>query len=203
MKDMSIESFCNQYPANPDVRAIVGSEMITGRSDKSLVVILAVELAKEGRNGVRKLIDKLNPSDTAFEIVSSDFQSLPAEDRENMFTSFAAFVFGNSVLSLERTLVNGEYDHEDFCNRYNLEASSFLLTRVEGTEKIEKLSYDKLAIMHSLVKEDKTFAIFFEEKGIQAMPNILRQFLETAGIIPIIQKDILPIYEPRAKFLVG
>jgi len=199
---MSIENFCSQYPADPDIREIVGKKM-TGRSDKSLVVLLAVNLAREGRDGGKKLIDKLNSSNTAFEMDIADFQRLPAEDRKNMFANFAAFVFGNSVLSLERALVNREYDHKDFCNRYNLEASSFHLSKVEvGIEEREELSYEKLSTMHSLVRQDKTFAIFFKE-GIQAMPNILRRFLETGGIIPVIQEDILPIYESRAKFLVA
>lgn len=200
---MSVENFLKQYPANLDVRTIVEAKKTEGRSDMSLVAILAAQLAKEGRNGAREIINKLNPSDTMSEIARGDFQRLSVVDRNNMFTNFAGFIFGNSVVSLERTLVNGEYDHEDFCERYNLEINSFQLERIKaGTEKIEKLSSEQLKRMRSLVKEDLTFSIFFEEKGIQALPNTLRRFLETTGIVPLIQNDIVPKYKPRANFLV-
>lgn len=135
-----------------------------------------------------------------FKLDGEDFQNLSAEDRKDLFTNFAAFVFGNAVLSLERTLVNRQYDHEEFCERFNLGANSLQLDEVQvRTEKREELSPE----MSSLIKEDPTFAIFFEEKGVQALPNPLRQFMETGGILRVIREAILPIYKPRVKRVVA
>lgn len=201
---MSIESFCNQYPASPDVRVIVDTGRTEGQSHMSSVVILAAQLAREGQDGARKIINKLNPSNTMSKVAREDFQHLSVGDRRDMFINYAGFVFGNSVVSLEKTLVNTEYDHEEFCRHYNLGINSFELENITaGTEEREKLSFEQLTRMRSLIKQDLTFAIFFEEKGLQALPNILRQFLEERQIISVIQRDILPIYKPRADFLIA
>lgn len=202
---MSVEIFCNRYPAGPNVRRMVGiDQIVNGRSDMSLVVMLAVQLAREGRDEVRKLISKLSPSNAMFEIGGEDFQGLPEEDRRNMIINFAAFVFGNSVVSLERTLIDREYDHEKFCKDYNLAAKSLQLATIEvGTQKRERLLYSQLDRMRFIVEQDRTFSIFFEERGLQGLPHTLRKFLEARGIIPVIQKAILPIYKPRADFLVA
>lgn len=203
---MSIENFCTIYPPDGDVRVLVANiKKTTDKEDsRSLVVVLAEQLAKEGQDGMRKIINILSQSNTMFELDRKSFGNLPVQDRDNMFKNYSAFVFGNLVVSLERTLVNGEYDHEDFCERYNIPANSLQLDKVEaGTEKREKISVEKLTRMFALAKKDPTFAIFFEEEGVGALPRTARQFLEDRGLVPIIRKDILSIYKPRAKFVIA
>lgn len=167
-------------------------------------MVLAEQLAREGQDGMREIINKLSRSDTMFELDPNTFRNLSEQDRYNMYKNYAAFVFGNLVVSLERTVVNREYDHEDFCERYSIPASSLQFDKVEaGIEKIEKIPVEKLTSMFALARKDPTFAIFFEEEGIRALPNTARQFLEHRGLLPFIRRDILPIYKPRAKFLVA
>ena len=201
---MSIENFCDRHPANPSVRGIVENRREAEKQyDKSLPVILAEQLAIEGRDGVRDLINKLSLSNTMFKLGRKGFQKLPAQDQQHMIKHYAAIVFGNLVRPLEQTVVNGEYDHEDFRAAYNLHIRDLQIDEEEvRTEKKEKLSVEQLARMRSFVKEDPTFAILFEEKGAGALPNTLRQFLENERVMPVIREAILPIYKPRAKFLV-
>ena len=202
---MSIENFCIIYPDDPSVRGRLENRRRTeGQYGKSLVVIFAEQLAREGRDGIRDLINKLSPpSGTMFEVDQKGFQKLPVQDQKNMINHYAAIVFGNSVGPLEQAVVNGEYDHKDFRGGYDSDIMGLPIDEEKvGTEKREKLSVEQLARMRSLVKEDPTFAILFEEKGVQALPNILRQFLEERGALLVIRQSILPIYKPRAKFLV-
>ena len=202
---MSIESFCIRFPDNPDIRGIVENRRETERQyGKSLVVILAEQLAREGRDGVREIINKLSSSNTMFELDQKGFQKLPVQDQENMITHYAAIIFGNSVRPLEQTAVSGEYDHEDFRGGYNSDIRGLPIDEEKvRTEKREKLSVEQLALMRSFLKEDPTFAILFEEKGVQALPNTLRQFLEDRGALPVIRSAILPLYKPRATFLIS
>lgn len=202
---MSLENFCNRYPANPEVRGIVENRRRTeGQYGKSLVVILAEQLAREGRDGVREIINKLSGSNTMFRLEQESFQRLPAQDRSNLFRNYEAIVFGNVVVSIEKTLANGEYDHEDFCERYNLDTSGFQLDKAEaGTKKREKLSREQMSRIYLTAGTDKTLAGFLEGEDVGALPSALREFLESRGLLNAIRENILPIYKPRAKFVVA
>jgi len=201
---MSLETFCTRFPANPEVRTSIASmQRIETQEGKSLVAILAQQLAREGRDGIRETLNKYFPGNTMFELDQKILERIPAEDKQKMFDNYAAIVFGLAVVSLERTLVNGEYDHEDFCQRYNLATGGMQLGKAEAEDvKVEKLSHDQMGQMYAVIKKDKTFTLFFEQEGIQAAPHVLRQFLQEKNTILNIRKAILPLYKERARFLV-
>lgn len=202
---MSIENFENIYPDNPNVRGIVEDRRrIERQYGKSLVVVFAEQLAREGRDGIREIINKLSGSDTMFSLDQKSFQNLPAQDKNNLFRNYEAIIFGNVVVSMERTLTDGEYDHEDFCERHNLATNNLYLERAEaGTKKREILSREQMSNIYFVARGDKTLAGFLEGKGVEALPNTLREFLDNRGLLFGIRENILPIYKPRAKFLVA
>jgi len=206
---MSIEIFWAKYPANPEVRSSIENIKKT-ETGKSLIAILAEQLVIEGRDGIRKIFNKYYPGNTMFELDQKSLEKITAEDKQKMFYNYAGIVFGHAVVSLERTLVSREYDHEDFCQRHNLATQGMQIVKAEtGDVNVEKLSQDQMGKMYAIVNKDKTFALFFEgeerEEGketIMAMPHALRRFLLENDRILIIRKAILPLYKERAKFLV-
>lgn len=185
--------------------------------DNSLVVVLARQLSIQGREGVRGILKEINSSDTMSVLDQKSFDKLPARHRQKMIINCAAIPFGHAVLSLERTAVNRKYDHKDFLDRLNADMRDIQLSELKPREdKLEEeLSEDQLERMYAIlrgtrdkegniVKEgDKTFASFFKGEGLQAMPEILRQFLQQNKIAPIIQEHILPQFYERAKLLIA
>lgn len=199
---MSVENFCNKYPESADVAEIIeGIKTREFGEGKSSVVILAEQLVREGRDGIREILNKINPGNTMFEIDPRDFQQIPPEDRSKMFDDYAAIIFGISVVSLEKTLLTRKYDHGDWCERYNVATQGAQLSEAHADATGQKLSQEQMNAMYSAVRQDKTFSLFFKEEGIQAMPAKMRGVLEEIQILPIVRKSILPFFEARAKFV--
>lgn len=195
---MSIENFCSKFPESSDIKTTISTEIKEGMS---LVAILAEQLAKEGRDGLRERIGKLNPGTLMFNLTPEDFRQIlkSPEDKEKALADYASIIFGLSVVLLERTLVEREYNHKDW-DPYGV----YLFNIQSRKEESQKLSPGKLTEMYSIVEKDKTFGLFFEEEGIQAMPDAMRQLLEENDVLlPIIRKQILPLYRARAQFLVA
>ena len=203
---MSIESFNRNYPAVSGVKGIVDQIKVReGKSDRSLVVILAERLISECRDGIREEVNKINPGDTMFELDPQSFQQIPQEDRQKMFINYGGVVAGMLFCLIERALVQRKCHSSDLRQTYNLATAGLQLSKMpSGVEKIEEFSREQLSQMYSLVSQDKTLAKFIEsEEGIQAMPAILREFVEGTGSLSIIRQDILPFWKERAKFLVA
>jgi hypothetical protein len=119
-----------------------------------------------------------------------------------MVKCLAGIIFGVTVVCLERTIVNKQFDFTDCCERYNLAISGTQLAGLRAEEKPEILPDDKWREMISLVQQDKTFAIFFEESHRNLMPDALNRFFGEVKIMSAIRADISPIYKERAKMLV-
>ena len=212
---MSLENFRVKFPADPSIRGVVeGIKTRENKSGKSPFVILAEQFVKEGRDGLRTIMNRLNRSNTMFELDPKSFSNIPPEDRQEMFVCFAAIFFGTTVISLERILVEGEYDHEGWCADYSLGIQGLQIKEEKvGNQRRERLSADKLGKMLSVIKRDKTFASFFEERkigtggvveeNINAIPDTLKRVLDHSGALPFIRQFVLPIYNPRAKFLLA
>lgn len=201
---MSIESFCDRYPANLDLRHTV-EEIRTGEGklDRSLVVILAEQLIMEGRDGIREQLNRINPGNTMFAMDPRTFEQIPEEDKQKMFVNYNGIVFGILVCSIENTLIERKCSYSNLRERCNLAGLQFF-EMPDGVEKREKFSSEQLRLMYSIAKQDKTLAKFIEsEEGIQAMPAILREFVEQTGSLSIIRQKILPSWKERAKFVIS
>ena len=217
---MSVENFYQMVPPTQEgIQAIKirKEEFPHLYRDNSLVVVLARQLSIHGIEGVREILKEINPSDTMSVLDQKNFNKLPEQYQQKMIVNYASIVFGHVVLSLERTAVNRKYDHKDFLDRLNADMRDIQLSELKPREdKLEEeLSEDQLERMYAIlrgtrdkegniVKEgDKTFASFFKGEGLQAMPEILRQFLQQNKIAPIIQEHILPQFYERAKLLIA
>ena len=187
---MSVENFCIRYPISPELTQILKREKRS--EDMSLIAVLADSLVKEASDGLRALTTKYD-----------SLLDISREDRSKMLKCLAGIIFGVTVVSLERTIVNKQFDftewHED-C-KLALARSGGQLTAVRAKEETEVLSYRKWRDMISLAREDRTLAIFFEEKHRSLMPQALNRFFDKETV-SIIRRDMIPIYKERAKFLV-
>ena len=179
-----------RYPISPDLTQILKREKRS--EDMSLISVLAVSLAKEASDGLR--------------VVTTKYASLldvSQEDRKKIVKCVAGIVFGVTVASLERTIVNRQFDFTQWREDCNLALArgGGQLSDTKVMEEIETLSEDRWRNMVSLAKQDRTFAIFFEEKHRNLMPQAWNMLLdkETASVI---NREIIPIYKERAKFLV-
>ena len=179
-----------RYPISPDLTQILKREKRS--EDMSLIAVLAVGLVKEASDGLRVVITKYD-----------SLRNISQEDRKKMVKCVAGIIFGVTVASLERAIVNKQFDFTEWREDCNLALArgggQLRDTKVVG--EIEALSEDRWRNMVSLAKQDRTFAIFFEEKHRNLMPqasNILFD-METVSVI---RREIIPIYKERAKFLV-
>ncbi len=217
---MSVENFYQMVPPTQEgIQAIKirKEEFPHLYRDNSLVVVLARQLSIHGIEGVREILKEINPSDTMSVLDQKNFNKLPEQYQQKMIVNYASIVFGHVVLSLERTAVNRKYDHKDFLDRLNTDIRDLQFSehKPEEGRLEEELSKDQLEQMYSVLRGtkdiegnivkagDKTFTSFFKEGGLQAMPRMLRQFLQQNGVIPIIQEHILPEFYDRAKLLIA
>ena len=203
---MSIESFISKYPAVPDLRKTVEDIKVEeGKSDRSLVVILAEQLIRECRDGIREELNKINPGNTMLELDQRTFQQIPEEDRQKMFVNYSGIVSGILFCSIEKALVERRCYFRDLRGIYDLATQGLQLPEFPSViGKIEEFTTEQLSQTYSLAKEDKTLTRFLErEEGIQAMPATLREFVEWTGSLSIIRQDILPSWKERAKFLIS
>ena len=197
---MSVENFCKRFPASTDVRGIIEDIRSTDiKTGKSLIAILAEQLVREGRDGLREIIKELNPGQIMLRMTLEDFRRISAseENRQKIFINYASVFFGLAVGFLETSLIEREYNHQDWPDEERYPSNT--QSQKEGREK---LLPEKLNDMYSIVKKDKTFGLFFEEEGIQAMPDAMQELLKEKEVLPIIRESILPLYRQRAQFLV-
>ena len=191
------------HPAQQDLKEILGNKKSReGRSDRSLIGLLAEDLTKAAGEGMRELTKGMSQSETTLGPDSAIFRQMAPETVKAIFEHNAAIIFGVSVVGIEDTLWNGSFDGRGWADRYNIAISGTLLSRITIDLDAEELTSEQWHTMIAQANQDKTLSGFFKE-GIVTLPSMLRRILHESRQLPQIRADIIPIYQERARFLVG
>lgn len=168
---------------------------------KSLVAILAEDMAEAGGEGLRQLTKRLDQSSTTLAPDAESFTDRSLTDQKAMYDSMAAILVGLSIVAIEETLINNELDLKTWYARYNLAISGTPFTKAVylGQDR-EKLTDERWKKMLNWAETDKTLAIFFD-RGLDSLPNSMQSFLNQAGRLNAIHR-IMPIYRQRAQLLI-
>lgn len=198
---MSVENFCQTHPADYSLKKMMQRKRDQGGLLKSLVAILAEDLALAGRDGLRELTRRLNPSSTALAPDFSLSQDFSPTDQQAISDNLAAIMLGNTIISIEEMLRENVLDVKSWCDRYNLEISGTLIQKavIEGSETVQ-ITDSQWHTMLSFAKEDKSLSIFFGV-GFNSLPDYLKLFLSQPARAQAIGK-IIPLYKERAKYLI-
>lgn len=198
---MSLENFSSKFPADPSIRGVIEAKRNRG---KSLPIVLAEELVKDAGAGARELTSRFNLQNTMSLLDEETLRRLPPEYTIKMLEYYAAIIFGVSIVSLEETMVDRQFDYQKFFSRFNLAITGTQFAEAQAKEeKTERLSDERWEAMISLKNQDKTLASFFEEENRGIMPASLVAFIDTVAVRSTIREAIIPVYKERAKFLVG
>ena len=204
---MSIENFQGIYPANKEqLRDILSRQRDREISyaAKSLVVLLALNLAREGGNGLRESSRTLDSSSTASGLTPRDVHSMPEGIRERIGNSLTAIMCGVAIYSIDDTISNKAFSYELVAGLYNMGVSGtpFVSLKV-GEIKEEEILDDKYPRMISLATKDRTLTSFFEQENLQLIPNGLTRLIDRMEMLPVIRSEIIPIFKPRAQLLIS
>ena len=204
---MSIENFVGKYPANKEALSDIlkrQKQRETNLSTKADVVLLALNLAREGGNGLRESSKTLDSSSTASGLTPRDVVSMPEGIRERIGNSLAAIMCGVAIYSIDDTISNKAFSYELVAGLYNMGVSGtpFVSLKV-GEIKEEEILDDKYRRMISLATKDRTLTSFFEQENLQLIPNGLRRLIGQMEILPVIRSEIIPIFKPRAQLLIS
>ena len=200
---MSLEQFCLTHPAQQDLRETLGNRKSReGRSDRSLIGLLAEDLTKAAGEGLRGLTKGMSQSATTLDPDSAMFQQMTPETVKAIFEHNAAIIFGVSVVGIEDTLLNRVFDGRGWADRYNMAKSGTPFDNITIDLDAKELTGKQWQSMIIQASQDKTLSVFFKE-GIVTLPSILRRILHESRQLPQIRADIIPIYQNRARFLVG
>ncbi len=198
---MSIEIFCQTHPANDSLKYMMQRKKDERGLTRSLVAILAEDLAEAGGEGLRQLTKRPNQSDATLAPDSKSFTDLSLTDRKAMNANEGAVLLGSSVIAIEGMCITHELDIGSWCTRYNLAISGTPLVTAsyEGADSEELTDEGWVKILRE-VKEDKTFAIFFDT-GFNTLPGRMQLFLSQGQRLDAI-RQIIPLYQERAQLLV-
>lgn len=204
---MSVETFEGIYPADrEELRNILDRQKNreTSLGAKSPVVLLALNLVKEGGNGLRESSKKLISSDRTLRFTPGDLSRIPKGIRQEMRKNWAAIMSGVSIYSIDDTCCSKEFSYELVASLHNMmiNGTPFSPLRV-GEVKEQPIRDNKWKEMISLANGDKTLTSFFESRYIHLMPDGLRKLIDEMRILPVIRSDIIPIFKPRAKLLIS
>lgn len=200
---MSLKEFCSTHPPQQDLKEILGHKKSReGRFDRSLVGLLAEDMTKAAGEGLRGLTKGMSQSATTISPDSSLFRQMAPETLKAIFEHNAAIIFGVSLVGIEDTLLNREFDGRGWADRYNMAMSGTPFSRITFNQDAEELTDAKWRLMIAQVSQDRTLSIFFKE-GIDALPTMLRRILHESGQLIQIRATIIPIFQDRARFLVG
>lgn len=202
---MSIENFKGMYPLDK----IELRDILTKQSDREMsstsrppVVLLALNLAREGGNGLRESTKSFNPNMDSG-LTPLDARRMPAGIREEVSKSFGAIGCGITICSIDDTIWNKTFSYELVASLYNKEMTGTPFVRlIVGEVKEEEILDDKHKAMISLASKDKTLTSFLEEKNLHLMPNALRSLLTQMGVLSVISNEIFPIFKPLAEFVI-
>lgn len=198
---MSVENFCFRFPATAEIRNIIDRKR---RPNTSRIETLAAEFVIEAGYGLRDATKGLTGLGVALKPDSQAFLNLPQEKREDIILHQAALTFGISIQTLDKSLFSKLFNMGLWYQLYNnsISGTPFSALKLNEDEKeTEFLHSEQWGKMVELAKQDKTLSIFFRE-GFQTAPNGFKTIISHAGILPTIQKQILPRWRKRAKIVV-
>jgi len=190
---MSVETLTNTSPED-------FKEQFEGyrRIEKpgSPVSILSRRLIKEGREGLVIASSEM------------DYYGVPSEERERSYRNarsndIAAIFLGASIISLEKTLVNKEFDVEEFTEIINYEG----FQGVDGLEMMcdvnnaEQISKDKMRQLEGLARSDKTLALLLSKYNMGLWPDSLFKAYVGNQVTHFVWK-LLPKYKNLAEAVV-
>lgn len=200
---MSLEAFCARFPADPIAKDIVIEERARrNRSGRSLIGVLAEEIAAAGGSGFKVLTSPLSRDSVGTVPDMRLLQRLSPAVRDDAFVHIAAVVFGISVVCIEDTLMNMQFDATDWSTRYNLTTSGTIVPRLQVSgSPLENIPEERWKRMIGLAGRDKTLVSFFKD-GMDLMPESLRRILDRANTSVRMQSKIISMFEERAKFLI-
>ena len=201
---MSLEHFSQTHPATPELREIMLRRKEMGiNSDRSLVSLLALDMAKAAGEGIQELTRGYSYARVAMNFDPDLFKRMDLKTRNALIQHHAAVVFGVSVAGIEDALCTRVFDRSVWFVRYNLAVvgTPFRGTNMRG-KGIEELSTEQHSTLISQAARDKTLSVFFNGE-LKSLPTGLRSILEQAGRLQQIRSGVLPIYAERAYYLVN
>lgn len=172
-------------------------------SDRSLVSLLAFDMAQAGGEGIQELTRESSYARVAMNFDPDLFKRMGPKNRNALIQHHAAVVFGVSVLGIEDALWTRVFDRSVWFVRYNLAMAGtpFRGTKMRG-KGIEELSAEQHSTLISHAVRDKTLSVFFNGE-LKSLPTGLRSILEQAGRLQQIRSGVLPVYAERAYYLVS
>lgn len=196
--------FCQTHPATAELKRIMEDKKAEGKNPcRSLIGVLAMDMAKAGGDGMRELTRRFSHSGVAMNFDSDSFKGMDPETRRALIRHHATIIFGVSVVGIEDILCEGVFDIRQWCDHYNMTMSGtpFPGLGTEG-EDVERLTIEQQRALYPYADRDKTLVIFFNE-GMGSLPARLQSILNNpSGRLQQI-RNIIPIYKERARFLVG
>lgn len=201
---MSIENFLKIYPDTIELKSIIEKEKRDGRSS---VATLARDFAMEAGSGLKELLSaKGKDAKVGFALDEKSLEGLPSDRVENINRHHAGVTYGVSIVVLEQSMIEGYFDIAYWCSIYNLAIAGTQLEQMKPEEgkSEEKLSSDHLKAMRNFSSNNKDFSGFFTKKeGLELLPASLKTLFNQAPmLLPIIQKEIIPIFNPRAAYVI-
>jgi len=201
---MSIENFERIYPKNSRLTSIIEEK---GLVDISPVASLARNFALEAGSGLRELLKGMNRnSRVGFALDLNSFVGVPTGIVDNIIRHHVGVIYGVSLEELEHSMIEGYFDIAAWCSLYNVATAGTPLDsmKAEEWESVEKLDKDHLRAMREFAVNNKDFSGFFAKKeGIALLPAFLKTMFNQTQMLPIIQREIIPIFGPRAALLVS
>ncbi len=200
---MSIESFFDNYPPGAELAHLV--EQKAEQERKSKIHVLFQEFITEGTDGMRSIGREINEDHIEFYRDGKTSAPIPRKKKMALIINHAAVLFGLSGIAIESTLVEQVFDANLFCDLYeeSLRGTPLPLTIEPSHGGVEELTPDDWNNMISLANRDKTFSVFFEPEGLEALPATMAGVLRITNLLPVIQQHTLPAYRTRAEFLVA
>ncbi len=199
---MSVESFLKTHPPGAELVHLVHQK--AEQKHHSKVHVFLHEFITEGRDGIRSIGKKLNDRGIEFNRDGTTSSPIFYSEQRSLDINHAGILFGLSGIAIEPTLVEQVFDVNEFCGLYEESLRGTPLPPVfhPANDGLEQLTPDRWRHMMALAGRDKTFAIFFEQEGFDALPDNLQAVLHGMRLLPIIQQHILPEYRIRAASLV-
>ncbi|MEK7502755.1 MAG: hypothetical protein AAB609_04470 [Patescibacteria group bacterium] len=200
---MSIENFLHTYPPGAELVHLVQRK--AEEKHHSNVHAFLHEFITEGRDGIQSTGRELNNRGIELYRDGTTSAPIPQTERESLDVNHAGVLFGLSGIAVESVLVEQVFDVNEFCALYEESLRGTLLSSFfhPADDGIEHLTTDHWRRMIALAGGDKTFAVFFEPEGLDALPINLQAVLQGMKLLLVIQQDILPGYRTRAASLVA
>lgn len=204
---MGYKELLAAFPNDPSVREVVERRQgyKTELQHLPLVVVLADAFAEEGGRGLRELMAQFADAGVAT-VPRADFLSEVSPELQKSLSLHIALVdFGLALKSIQAILIEGVYDDGVWCEGYDRVSSGTRLRLAQpSSNQREDIPADKLREMWQFAssEEGKTLVGFLTTR-LNLLPRMLLLRLTGSKTLSIIHKTVIPVFEPRARFLVG